>query len=131
MALLLLAGGESKSGLTEDEDIDGDPVENGRSAMTTRSSAVEEGCASGKPVHTCRWRDLSAEIVRVTNALLMSVYHHSSLVYNSGVSLPRSPLIDYTPSEQFDSLRLSLQLRYFSRMTPHCFFCYWISIVTA
>jgi hypothetical protein len=33
MALLLLASGESKSGLTEDEDIDGDPVENGRSAM--------------------------------------------------------------------------------------------------
>jgi hypothetical protein len=29
MALLLLIGGESRSGLTEDEDIDGDPVENG------------------------------------------------------------------------------------------------------
>jgi hypothetical protein len=31
MALLLLVCGESKSGLTEDEDldIDGDPVENG------------------------------------------------------------------------------------------------------
>jgi hypothetical protein len=29
MALLLLGGGESKSGLTKDEGIDGDPVENG------------------------------------------------------------------------------------------------------
>jgi hypothetical protein len=29
MTLLLLVGGESKSGLTEDEDTDGDPVENG------------------------------------------------------------------------------------------------------
>lgn len=28
-ALLLLVGGESKSGLTEDEDIDGDPAEDG------------------------------------------------------------------------------------------------------
>jgi hypothetical protein len=55
--------------------------------------------ASGKPVHTRRWRDLSAEIVAVeTNALLTSDYRrHLGSTLRSAVLLSPDHAVYWVP----------------------------------